>query len=148
MAFGPKRLLPTQMRGTLWDPLSPPPSPLVGSYSGNRRQAWSPCLMEAAAGFLMTRGCPVPTSPPQTPGRKLSLDGKEEMPSGLKIILPPVSWDRILGRTLGMNLKSDPLCVLEGDSLPSLESISSCGFPAYIILMEKINIWICCRPED
>lgn len=37
--------------------------------------------MKAAAGFLITPGCLVPTLPPQAPGKKPSLDGKEEMPS-------------------------------------------------------------------
>lgn len=99
MAFGPKRLLPTQMGGTLWDP----PGPLVGTCSGNGGKECSPCLLKAAAGFLMTPGCPVPTLPPQAPGRKPSLDGKEEMPS-LPENHPSTS---VLGLNPGKNIRPE-----------------------------------------
>ena len=74
--------------------------------------------MEAAAGFLMTPGCLVPTAPPRTARRTPFTNGTEEMPRLPETHQPPAFWEGVLGRTLGMDFKSDPLCVLERDSLP------------------------------
>lgn len=45
-------------------------------------------------------------------------NGTEETPRLPESHQPPAFWEGVLGRTLGTDFKSDPLCVLERDSLP------------------------------